>query len=80
MRPAIVLYDEAHPLGDDIGMIQTRDIGRNPDMLIVMGTSLKVHGLRKLVKDFARQVHDTAPASSSSSSPTSPIARHTSER
>lgn len=26
-------------------------------MLIIMGTSLKVHGLRKLVKEFARTVH-----------------------
>ncbi|KAH7886152.1 DHS-like NAD/FAD-binding domain-containing protein [Phlebopus sp. FC_14] len=57
LRPAIVLYDEAHPLGEDIGMIQTADLSRIPDMLIIMGTSLKVHGLKKLVKDFARVVH-----------------------
>lgn len=57
LRPAIVLYDEVHPLGDDIGLIQTQDIVRKPDMLIIMGTSLKVHGLKKLVKDFAKAVH-----------------------
>lgn len=57
LRPAIVLYDEPHPLGDDIGTIQTADLSRKPDMLIIMGTSLKVHGLKKLVKDFARTVH-----------------------
>ncbi|KAF8140627.1 DHS-like NAD/FAD-binding domain-containing protein [Boletus edulis] len=57
LRPAIVLYDEVHPLGDDIGLIQTQDIARKPDMLIIMGTSLKVHGLKKLVKDFAKAVH-----------------------
>ncbi|KAF8559996.1 DHS-like NAD/FAD-binding domain-containing protein [Imleria badia] len=57
LRPAIVLYDEVHPLGDDIGLIQTQDITRKPDMLIIMGTSLKVHGLKKLVKDFAKAVH-----------------------
>ncbi|KIM88645.1 hypothetical protein PILCRDRAFT_62275 [Piloderma croceum F 1598] len=57
LRPAIVLYDEPHPLGDDIGTIQTADISRKPDMLIIMGTSLKVHGLKKLVKDFAKTVH-----------------------
>lgn len=33
-------------------------------MLIIMGTSLKVHGLKKLVKDFARTVHTSAPAGS----------------
>jgi len=37
-------------------------------MLIIMGTSLKVHGLKKLVKDFAKTVH----ASKSSAKPLSP--------
>ncbi len=31
-------------------------------MLIIMGTSLKVHGLKKLIKDFARSVHESAPS------------------
>jgi NAD+-dependent protein deacetylase SIR2 len=31
-------------------------------MLIIMGTSLKVHGIKKLVRDFASVVH-TSPAS-----------------
>ncbi|KZT02479.1 DHS-like NAD/FAD-binding domain-containing protein [Laetiporus sulphureus 93-53] len=70
LRPAIVLYDEPHPLGDDIGTIQSADITRKPEMLIIMGTSLKVHGLKKLVKDFAKAVHDpTSSLSSTSSSP-----------
>jgi NAD-dependent histone deacetylase SIR2 len=34
-------------------------------MLIIMGTSLKVHGLKKLIKDFARVVHESAPSVSS---------------
>lgn len=66
LRPAIVLYDETHPLGDDIGSIQSADIARKPDMLIIMGTSLKVHGFKKLVKDFARTVHESAPPISAS--------------
>jgi NAD-dependent histone deacetylase SIR2 len=37
-------------------------------MLIIMGTSLKVHGLKKLVKDFAKTVH----ASNSGGKPLSP--------
>ncbi len=57
LRPSIVLYDEIHPLGDEIGTISTRDIGRKPDLLIIMGTSLKVHGIKRLVKDFANAVH-----------------------
>ncbi|KAI0296223.1 DHS-like NAD/FAD-binding domain-containing protein [Russula brevipes] len=62
LRPGIVLYDEAHPLGDDIGAIQAFDVSRKPDMLIIMGTSLKVHGLRRLVKGFAKAVHASAPS------------------
>jgi NAD-dependent histone deacetylase SIR2 len=60
LRPAIVLYDETHPLGDDIGCIHSADLARKPDLLIIMGTSLKVHGLRKLVKDFAKTVHSSS--------------------
>lgn len=58
LRPSIVLYDEPHPLGDQIGELQVYDMRRGPDVLLVMGTSLKVHGLKRLVKDFARVVHD----------------------
>lgn len=71
LRPAIVLYDEPHPLGDDIGNIQSSDLTRKPDLLIIMGTSLKVHGLKKLVKEFSKAVHATGappPASEPSSS------------
>jgi hypothetical protein len=38
-------------------------------MLIIMGTSLKVHGLKKLVKEFAKAVHATSPSSSPSTQP-----------
>ncbi|KAG9125029.1 hypothetical protein FRC07_009255, partial [Ceratobasidium sp. 392] len=62
LRPAIVLYDEPHPLGDHIGAVQTSDLGKKPDLLIVMGTSLKVHGLRRLVKSFAKAVHSSRPS------------------
>ena len=52
-----MLYDEPHPLGDDIATVQSADLSKKPDLLIVMGTSLKVHGLKKLVKEFAKAVH-----------------------
>lgn len=52
-----MLYDEPHPLGDDIGLLQSHDVARTPDVLIIMGTSLKVTGLKALVKDFAKAVH-----------------------
>lgn len=52
-----MLYDEEHPLGADIGSLQAYDLGRSPDVLLIMGTSLKVHGLKKVVKQFAKAVH-----------------------
>lgn len=66
LRPAIVLYDEPHPLGDDIATIQTADLSKRPDLLIIMGTSLKVHGLKKLVKEFAKAVKQGSIVSSAS--------------
>lgn len=68
LRPAIVLYGEPHPLGDEIGNMQTFDLARKPDMLIIMGTSLKVHGLKKLIKDFARTVHDSVSSNGTANS------------
>ncbi|TIB72262.1 DHS-like NAD/FAD-binding domain-containing protein [Wallemia mellicola] len=57
LRPGIVLYNENHWSGDSIAKAQTADSKKKPDLLIVMGTSLKVHGLKQLVKGFARTIH-----------------------
>ncbi|KAF9268323.1 DHS-like NAD/FAD-binding domain-containing protein [Marasmius fiardii PR-910] len=75
LRPTIVLYDEVHPLGDDIGTVQSFDLGRKPDMLIIMGTSLKVHGLKKLVKEFSKTVHAHSTPSPGTASTSKPKAK-----
>ncbi|KAI8928712.1 DHS-like NAD/FAD-binding domain-containing protein [Entophlyctis helioformis] len=59
LRPNIVLYNEHHRQGDQIANIQSTDMKKRPDLLIVMGTSLKVVGVKRLVKDFAKAVHAT---------------------
>lgn len=59
LRPDIVLYNETHGQGEVIGDMQARDLSRRPDLLLIMGTSLKVHGLRRTVKEFAKAVHAT---------------------
>lgn len=59
LRPSIVLYNEDHPDSEKIGKIQCSDIKRRPDMLIVLGTSLKIPGLKKFVKLAARAVRDS---------------------
>lgn len=57
LRPSIVLYDEVHPLGEEIEALSDYDANRRPDLLLVMGTSLKVHGIKKTIKTFAKAVH-----------------------
>ncbi|GME67282.1 unnamed protein product [[Candida] boidinii] len=57
LRPRIVLYNEFHPDGEIIGEISTFDLKKRPDCLIVVGTTLKIPGIRRLVKEMARVVH-----------------------
>ena len=57
LRPNIVLYGEEHPSAESIGAISTHDLASSPDVLLILGTSLHVHGLKVLVKEFARSVH-----------------------
>lgn len=58
LRPDIVLYGEEHPESQRISTIIQHDISLAPDMLIIMGTSLKVHGLKTVVREFAKAVHN----------------------
>ncbi|KAJ2962539.1 hypothetical protein NQZ79_g2295 [Umbelopsis isabellina] len=57
LRPDIVLYNEDHPLGESIGEMQFTDLKKRPDLMIVMGTSLKIPALKKFIKQAARVVH-----------------------
>ncbi|TFB02665.1 Tripeptidyl-peptidase sed2 [Trichoderma ghanense] len=57
LRPDIVLYGEEHPSAHLISPIVTHDLGLYPDMLLILGTSLRVHGLKVLVREFAKTVH-----------------------
>ncbi|CEP14233.1 hypothetical protein [Parasitella parasitica] len=57
LRPAIVLYNEEHPNGESIGQLQVNDLKKKPDLMIVMGTSLKIPALKKFIKQAARIIH-----------------------
>lgn len=57
LRPSIVLYNEDHAKGDLISEMVCDDVQKEPDLMIVIGTSLKVHGIKNLVRDFAKAVH-----------------------
>lgn len=58
LRPDIVLYGEEHPNAHLIGPIITHDLSLCPDMLLILGTSLRVHGLKVMVKQFANAIHN----------------------
>jgi hypothetical protein len=60
LLPNIVLYNDPtpHPSSFDTSTLISCDLGRRPDLLLIFGTSLKVFGIKKLVKDFAKTVHE----------------------
>ncbi|GMM35675.1 NAD-dependent histone deacetylase [Saccharomycopsis crataegensis] len=61
IRPRFVLYNEFHPDGEIIGKITEHDLKKNkPDCLVVVGTSLKIPGVRRLVKEMTKVVKSQA--------------------
>lgn len=56
--PSLVLYDQPHPQGEDIILAQDKDIAKKPDCLIILGTSLKVVGIKRMVKDFIKTIRE----------------------
>ncbi|SCV05604.1 LANO_0H11144g1_1 [Lachancea nothofagi CBS 11611] len=59
LRPNIVLYGENHPSCEFITQGLNIDMARGrPDLFFIMGTSLKVDGVKKLVRNISKQVHE----------------------
>jgi NAD+-dependent protein deacetylase SIR2 len=56
MRPRIVLYNEHNPDEEAIASVMNSDIRSRPDAVIVVGTSLKIPGVRRLVKSLCKVV------------------------
>ncbi len=57
LRPNIVLYGEDHPANSVLNPFPAYDASCQPEVLIIMGTSLKVYGLQKIVREFAKAIH-----------------------
>ncbi|KAK9237911.1 DHS-like NAD/FAD-binding domain-containing protein [Lipomyces kononenkoae] len=57
LRPRIVLYNEFNPDGEAIGKVTSSDLKARPDGMLVVGTSLKVPGVRRIVKEMSSAVH-----------------------
>ncbi|KAI5284293.1 hypothetical protein KEM54_001454 [Ascosphaera aggregata] len=56
LRPRIVLYNESNPDEEAIGSVVTADLRAKPDALIVVGTSMKIPGVRRIVKEMGNVV------------------------
>ncbi|KAI3341953.1 DHS-like NAD/FAD-binding domain-containing protein [Ustulina deusta] len=57
LRPDILLYGELDPRADSIAEIIEHDLSLDIDILLIFGTSLAIHGIRELTKNFAKLVH-----------------------
>ncbi|KAK6356392.1 hypothetical protein TWF718_000752 [Orbilia javanica] len=58
LRPRMVLYNEHNPDEDAIGAVSTADLKARPDCLIVVGTSLKIPGVQRLVRELCASIRD----------------------
>nr|VWO96827.1 NAD-dependent histone deacetylase SIR2 [Ganoderma boninense] len=63
LRPSIVLYNEDHKDGEEVGNIVRKDLMEcsksrraGPDLLLVVGTSLRVPGAKRIVRAFSKAV------------------------
>jgi NAD-dependent histone deacetylase SIR2 len=54
LRPRIVLYNEYNPDEEAIGAVTTADLKSRPDAVIVVGTSLKVPGVRRIAREMCQ--------------------------
>ncbi|GJN90902.1 hypothetical protein Rhopal_003916-T1 [Rhodotorula paludigena] len=61
LRPAVLLYDDPHSFASSassrISSIASADLTAAPDLLLVAGSSLKIPGFKRLVKEFAKRVN-----------------------
>lgn len=59
LRPRMVLYNEYNPDSEAIGSVSEADLKRVPDAVIVVGTSLKIPGVKRLVQVLCRATRAT---------------------
>jgi NAD-dependent SIR2 family protein deacetylase len=63
LRPSVVLYNEDHKDGEHVGEVVRKDLtGSSPraDLLLVVGTSLRVPGTKRIVREFSKAVRSRA--------------------
>lgn len=58
LRPRMVLYNEHNPDDEAIGTVTKEDLRKRPDAVIVVGTTLKVPGVRRIVREMCATVRN----------------------
>ena len=58
LRPRMVLYNEYNPDSEAIGAVVSADLRTRPDALIVVGTSMRIPGVRRIVREMCGVVRD----------------------
>jgi NAD-dependent histone deacetylase SIR2 len=58
LRPRMVLYNERNPDDEAIGSCASYDMRMRPDAVVVAGTTLKVPGVRRIVREMCNIVRD----------------------
>lgn len=58
LRPRMVLYNEHNPDDEAIGAVTRADLRTRPDVILVVGTSLKIPGVRRIVREMCGIVRD----------------------
>ena len=77
LRPSIVLYNENHKDGEAVGDVVWKDLmgsskskGRSgADLLLVVGTSLRVPGTKRIVREFSKAVQSLRAMTNAPSDP-----------
>jgi NAD-dependent histone deacetylase SIR2 len=58
LRPRMVLYNEHNPDDEAIGKVASEDLRRRPDAVIVVGTTLKIPGVQRIVREMCGVVRN----------------------
>ena len=56
LRPRMVLYNESNPDDEAIGAVVKADLSKRPDAVIVVGTSLEIPGVKRIVREMCGTV------------------------
>ena len=52
LRPRIVLYNEQNPDDEAIGAVVKADLRARPDAVVVVGTSMRIPGVKRIVREM----------------------------